>query len=574
MPSGRMGGIVGDLSATGQMNDCINKGDITATSNDANQVGGVSGSASGSVTRCANYGDVTGKARNLGGLTGQATVTTAVFTDCYNAGTVTYSNGTNALDSAGGLIGFGSVYQMINCHQYGTVKKQGDSGSTHVGSVIGRHVANSKSKISQVYVREGANENDFVMDAKTLDELKSASGEFFASLYEADEETFANVSGVLVGINGNNSFVLTNQTYPEFTTIVGTHIHSGGTATCVDQAVCEICGLKYGELDPTNHVETELRNQKDAVWVYDGNTGDTYCIGCNTLLEKGEVIPADISREVVTFTVKESGQEDQVKTYTAAEFDALKTTGQPIGYMFGFKTNTIMAATEYVTLEDVMKDLGASYSALDQIKVVCSGSTSVISGDDLRACKWYYDEDGNQYAAPASFAMTYSSQTGTLEKVAAVAQSSDDYTNGSSDLGNKVVSYNGTLISDDMAFEGNADLTVNADQACVVAIENADGTFTRLQCSEQDGKYVFTVPVADIDVHLIVAKKGDVDLSGSVNGKDSSIVKKAAVNKYTLNVLQELAGDVDASGTVNGKDRTMISKMTVGKIIASWDIQN
>ena len=31
--------------------------------------------------------------------------------------------------------------------------------------------------------------------------------------------------------------------------------HSGGTATCTDKAVCEICGEKYGAVDPDNHTD-------------------------------------------------------------------------------------------------------------------------------------------------------------------------------------------------------------------------------------------------------------------------------------------------------------------------------
>lgn len=31
------------------------------------------------------------------------------------------------------------------------------------------------------------------------------------------------------------------------------HTHTGGTATCVNKAVCEICGVEYGEIDPEAH---------------------------------------------------------------------------------------------------------------------------------------------------------------------------------------------------------------------------------------------------------------------------------------------------------------------------------
>ncbi len=70
-------------------------------------------------------------------------------------------------------------------------------------------------------------------------------------------------------------------------------LHSGGTATCASQAVCEKCGLLYGDADPSKHDGgTEVRNAEPAEEFKDGYTGDIYCLGCDALIEKGEVIPA------------------------------------------------------------------------------------------------------------------------------------------------------------------------------------------------------------------------------------------------------------------------------------------
>lgn len=35
--------------------------------------------------------------------------------------------------------------------------------------------------------------------------------------------------------------------------VVPPHTHEGGEATCTEQAICDICGEPYGELDPANH---------------------------------------------------------------------------------------------------------------------------------------------------------------------------------------------------------------------------------------------------------------------------------------------------------------------------------
>lgn len=67
---------------------------------------------------------------------------------------------------------------------------------------------------------------------------------------------------------------------------------SGGTATCTEKAVCEICNADYGELNASNHTGgTEVRGRVEATTSADGYTGDTYCKGCNTKIATGESIP-------------------------------------------------------------------------------------------------------------------------------------------------------------------------------------------------------------------------------------------------------------------------------------------
>lgn len=69
------------------------------------------------------------------------------------------------------------------------------------------------------------------------------------------------------------------------------HTHSGGEATCVAKAACEICGLAYGELNAENHTgETEIKNQKDPTVEEEGYTGDTYCKDCEKKIADGQSI--------------------------------------------------------------------------------------------------------------------------------------------------------------------------------------------------------------------------------------------------------------------------------------------
>ena len=55
---------------------------------------------------------------------------------------------------------------------------------------------------------------------------------------------------------------------------------SGGTATCTERAVCEVCGKAYGELDANNHSGLKHIDAKAATKDAEGNIEYWYCNGC------------------------------------------------------------------------------------------------------------------------------------------------------------------------------------------------------------------------------------------------------------------------------------------------------
>ena len=55
---------------------------------------------------------------------------------------------------------------------------------------------------------------------------------------------------------------------------------SGGTATCTERAVCEVCSKAYGELDPNNHTDLKHFPAKAATEDSEGNIEYWYCSGC------------------------------------------------------------------------------------------------------------------------------------------------------------------------------------------------------------------------------------------------------------------------------------------------------
>ena len=56
---------------------------------------------------------------------------------------------------------------------------------------------------------------------------------------------------------------------------------SGGTATCTENPVCEVCGKAYGEPDPKNHTDLKHFPAKAATEDSEGNIEYWYCSGCN-----------------------------------------------------------------------------------------------------------------------------------------------------------------------------------------------------------------------------------------------------------------------------------------------------
>ena len=89
--------------------------------------------------------------------------------------------------------------------------------------------------------------------------------------------------------------------------------------------VCTKCGevFESEELPATGHVDTEIRNQKEA-GAEPGYTGDTYCRTCGKLIQAGSVIPA--VKETEKETVAE--QETTAQQTTAQETTAQQTTAQ------------------------------------------------------------------------------------------------------------------------------------------------------------------------------------------------------------------------------------------------------
>lgn len=69
--------------------------------------------------------------------------------------------------------------------------------------------------------------------------------------------------------------------------------HKGGTATCKDLAICEVCNETYGELDPNNHVgDVQILPKKAATCTKTGLTEGKICKTCNVTFVEQKVVKA------------------------------------------------------------------------------------------------------------------------------------------------------------------------------------------------------------------------------------------------------------------------------------------
>lgn len=90
------------------------------------------------------------------------------------------------------------------------------------------------------------------------------------------------------------------------------------------------CGKEWeedhGKVNPNNHVNTEIRNQKEATCTEEGYTGDLYCKDCNKHLQKGKTIPKTGHKwDKGKVTTKPTCTDAGVKTYTCTVCKTTKT---------------------------------------------------------------------------------------------------------------------------------------------------------------------------------------------------------------------------------------------------------
>ena len=258
--------------------------------------GGIAGYASkAAIENCSNHCSVFGGSDSMiGGIAG-LNFYGAKIIDCYNVGTIRNSN---VFEPCGGIV-WGNAGTVSNCYNVGTI-----SGNVYDGEIVGRN----SGTVENCYYLAGTNldavgESDSFGNTKKTESKTAAEfadGTVLA-LLKADRDNSPWDSCQYVAAAGKTLPVFKGQgdahdhTWSAWTSNGnGTHSHScstcnaaetvncsGGTATCKDEAICEICKKSYGSPDANNHTDLKHIDAKAATVAAEGNIEYWYCDDCN-----------------------------------------------------------------------------------------------------------------------------------------------------------------------------------------------------------------------------------------------------------------------------------------------------
>ena len=87
--------------------------------------------------------------------------------------------------------------------------------------------------------------------------------------------------------------------------------HTGGTATCKNKAICEVCGESYGKLDPNNHANLKHIDAKAATKTSEGNIEYWYCDGCNKYYKDAKATQEITKAQTVTAKLPDDSKSSQ-----------------------------------------------------------------------------------------------------------------------------------------------------------------------------------------------------------------------------------------------------------------------
>ena len=136
-----------------------------------------------------------------------------------------------------------------------------------------------------------------------------------------------------------------------------------------------------------------------------------------------------------------------------------------------------------------------------------------------------------------------------------------------------VKNYTGNADIDTWKIDSNAKvISVFNDLACVVVIEHADGTYTRLAAVANGmGGYDFDITAMKNGEYIIIAVKGDINLNGSIEGLEAVQIKNTQLGNITgFTKLQTIVSDLDGDGVIEALEAVQIKNAQLGKLELGW----
>ena len=332
-----VGGLAGVLINSTATN-CGSEGNVSGVKN----LGGLCYEFyAGTMTGCYNTGAVSGSGTCVGGIMGYAKQ--AAIKDVYNTGAVSTMK-----NLVGGLVGEMEKSSLTNGYSTGKITVS-ESGGSSVGAAVGWADTLSNVYYLEGTSEKGVG-RDGTAAAKTADELKAKT--MPAALGDGFKRDLGNINGGYPVLSWQTSDckhvwkdgkcetcgiackhvwkdgkcetcgvackhvwkdgkceacgVACKHVWKdgkcETCGVACKHVwkdgkcetcgtackHSGGTATCKDKAVCEVCRQPYGELDKGNHADLKKVDAKKATYTKEGNITYWYCAGCGKYYSDAE----------------------------------------------------------------------------------------------------------------------------------------------------------------------------------------------------------------------------------------------------------------------------------------------
>ena len=182
---------------------------------------------------------------------------------------------------------------VSNCYNVGKVAGNGG----RIGEIVGRNQDDASTVSNCYYLR--STDEDTNPAAKSAEEF--ADGTVLAALIAGrdsdahpwnSECRYLTAAGRTLPVFKGQGDAHTHDWSKWTSDGDGTHTHrcacgvsetvscSGGTATCTERAVCDVCGTVYGDLDAANHGDLQYVPAKPVTIAEEGSIEYWYCAAC------------------------------------------------------------------------------------------------------------------------------------------------------------------------------------------------------------------------------------------------------------------------------------------------------